>query len=225
MNRSLLAARNCSLPLAAALIAWCLPAWGAAEADAGAAAAPAYKIISDSRIIFQAEPDDAGNIQPALDATVEDITPCLLQDAKEPKYACADGEIDGTQPVYRIAKVTKPDGIQSSSRGLFELTFPAGTFSPRRLYRLIYRHQAPDPKTPGKTTLATASLSVDTSPTVTLSYEQRSWSLSTSGVYLFQLASPLGFEQDFSATSPGAQAGKHLTGARPADCQGILTSP
>jgi len=100
--------------------------------------------------VFAMQLDETRKITPIVDAAVEDITPCLLQDPAQPKYACSDDEIRGKQAPYHSAKVDQPNGIQNSKNGLFELTFPAGTFRAGRLYRLTYQQMAPDPENPGK---------------------------------------------------------------------------
>jgi hypothetical protein len=207
MKSPLLTIRTQAGPLAIVAFAMCLPISVAAQATTAAAptapAAPAYKIINDGQIIIFLGPDSKGNINPALEAVLEDITPCLLQDPSKLKYNCTKEELDGTQPSYRLVKRVPGSSILSANNN-YELSFPSGTFRIKRLYRLTYAQANP---------ASPSSVSIDTSPTISLTYEPRSWTLTTSGVYLFQLTSPVAFLKDFPPPS-----GKHLTNARPANC-------
>jgi hypothetical protein len=148
---------------------------------------PFYKITSDSSILLQPPTNS-----PITDAIVEDLTPCATEDTAKPKYACAHDEISNAKPAYSLirADIAKT----SHAHGFYELIFPAGTLKLKRIYRLTYRQS--DPATHNSTA---ATLTIDTSPAVTVSYLPRA----TAG-YLFEFESVLAFRNSSGllVTSP-----------------------
>jgi hypothetical protein len=157
---------------------------------APATSAPFYKIVSDSSIVLQPPINT-----PITDALVEDLTPCATEDIAKPKYACAHDEISNARPAYTLVRADIAN--TAHAHGFYELNFPAGTLKIKRLYRLTYRQA--DPTTHNSTA---TTLTLDTSPTVTVSYLPRA-----AGGYLFEFESVLAFRNS---------SGLSLTG--PTDC-------
>jgi hypothetical protein len=180
MLLSLFAPRRFRVPAGTVLLGLCLSLGGIAQgSNTTAAPAPFYKIISDRKIVIQ--PAKAGEID---HAQIEDVTPCTSDDAKKPKYACTDAERDGSQSPYSVFK-TAP-GTTPNFHGFNELTFAVSAIKSKRMYRLIYWQVD---KSAGTGQPSVSTLNIDSSPTITVTYEPRD----ESG-YLFRLESPLAFQ-------------------------------
>jgi hypothetical protein len=178
----------------------------------GPATPPPVKVVSASQALIRLDAIGA-SFAPVTAAVVEDFTPCLLPDPKGAKYACTAAESSGKQSFYKSTKLLHQADANSS--GVYLLAFDEGTFALGRLYRL--RLQRTDPTTHA---VSTTSLSVDTSPSVAVAFED----LGSSSIKLFRLTSTLGFVKDFPGTDPGSTQ-KLETVAGPVDCVRARSNP
>jgi hypothetical protein len=160
---------------------------------------PFYKVLSDTDIVIQPP-----NTFPLVNALLEDSTQCISYGTQKLAYSCTDDEKSG-----KVLTYTRRDYLKKKAdHGFSRLTFPPGSFKSGRQYRLTYWQ-----KDPAKPDPAASSITADTRPLLTATFESRGTLPWISRAYLFRLESPVAF---ISGVTPAV--------AQPTNCPTQITA-